>query len=451
MNNPAVPTPPSPDSMPDLDDVEAFVAELVTALEPAPYAPHPGRPRVLPALALWGGVVVCVLRGQYTQRAIWRLLCLQGLWDYPRFALSDQAIYRRLAHDGTSALETLFRHIRDLLVARHLPRATAALAPFAAGVYALDQTALDKVARRLPPLRGLPIGDPHLLPGKLNALFDVRRQLWQRVTYTPDARENEKVGAAAMVADLPVGSLIITDLGYFKFAWFDALTDAGYYWLSRLTRTTSLEEVHSLYEDGETRDVLVWLGAYRSDRAKHLVRYVQFRHGQTLYRYLTNVTDPRLCSIRDVAELYARRWDIEIAFQLAKQHLGLHLLWSAKPTVILQQVWAVLIVTQIVHALRWEIAERADADIMEVSLPLLVTYVPRLLAEGKDAVDLIVAHGRRTELIRPSRRTVIHAPVIPLDALVDPPPNLPRIRTPRYAGRTRPRHANIPPYASQWN
>ena len=33
-------------------------------------------------------------------------------------------------------------------------------------------------------------------------------------------------------------------------------------------------------------------------------------------------------SLIDIARLYARRWDIEMAFKLAKRDLRLHLLWS---------------------------------------------------------------------------------------------------------------------------
>jgi len=46
----------------------------------------------------------------------------------------------------------------------------------------------------------------------------------------------------------------------------------------------------------------------------------------------------------EVARLYARRWDVELAFKLVKRRLGLRLLWSAEPNVVLQQVWAVLTV-----------------------------------------------------------------------------------------------------------
>jgi hypothetical protein len=218
-------------------------------------------------------------------------------------------VYKRLAQDGTAALEQLFDHVRELLAARLHPFVDTSLAPFASGIYAIDQSTLDPVARTLPPLRPLLDGDPRLLPGKLDAVFDVRRQLWHQLTYTADAHQNEKAEARTLITDLPAGSLLVADLGYFGFRWFDDLTDAGYHWFSRLRTKTSYVVIHPFYEDEETLDALIWLGAYRADRAKHAVRLVQFRQGRTLYRYITNVRDARVFPPSMLVQVYACRWE----------------------------------------------------------------------------------------------------------------------------------------------
>jgi Transposase DDE domain len=421
-----------------LDQVEAVVERVRVALEPDPTEarrPGPGRPRVLPAFALWGGVLVCVLRGMTSQRAIWRLLTARRLWHYPRFPLSDQAIYKRLAEADTGPLETVFAAVGRLLAARLVPWAARDLAPFASEVVAIDETTLDQVARTLPALREVPTGDDALLPGKLAAVFDLRSQLFRWVAYLPDPRQNEKAAARDLVAGLARGALVLADLGYFGFKWFDDLTDRGFWWVSKLRAKTSVEVLHVHYQRDDTLDAIVWLGKYRADRAKHAVRLVQFRHGPVLHRYLTNVLDPRVLAPADVARLYARRWDIELAFKLVKRHLGLHLLWSAKPGVVLHQVWAVLTIAQVVQALRVEIAGEAGVDPFDVSVPLLVEYLPLLLEQGEDPVAFFVAEGRRLAFIRPSSRTVIHAPDLPAAALLPRPPDLVLIREPRYAGK----------------
>jgi hypothetical protein len=392
-----------------------------------------GRPRVLPALALWGGLLVCVLRGFSSQLALWRLLSSGSFWCYPRFPVSDQAVYKRLEQAGEAPVRALFEQLTQVLAERLAPYRDERLAPFAADVVAVDESTLDQVARRLPSLRAVPRGDTRLLPGKLSAVFDLRRQQFRRVEYQPDPCQNEKRAARTLLAGLAPGTLLLADLGYFAFAWFDALTDGGYWWVSRLRARTSFTVLHPYYDDGRIFDGLIWLGKYRADRAAHAVRLVRFSVRGTTFRYVTNVLDPRVLPMAELARLYARRWDLELAFKLIKRHLGLHLLWSAKDVVILQQVWAVLCLAQILQALRLEIAGRAGVDPFEVSLPLLVEYLPRYAYAGRDPVAVFVEQGRALGFIRPSRRTVVQAPTVPPEQLSLAPPTLALVRIPRYA------------------
>jgi DDE family transposase len=421
-----------------LSEVEQTLKDAVLDLAAAPPAPGqraPGRPPILSALGLWGGLLVCVLHGFSSYLDLWRLLTGLGLWQTPTVAVSDQALYARLARDGTGPLERLFAHLSTLLADRLAPWTTTALAPFAAGVYALDEMTLDQVARLLPARRGVPAGAAALLPGKLTGVFDLRRQQWARVEYQADAQQNEKLAARGMLAGLVAGSLILADLGYFGFQWFDELTTSGFWWVSRLRAKTSYTVVHPLYQRGDTLDAIIWLGAHRADRAQYAVRLVQFRHGGTLFRYVTNVLDPMVLAMAAIARLYARRWDIELAFNLIKTHLKLHLLWGAKPVVVLQQVWAVLIIAQVLQALRVEIAGRAGVDPYDVSLPLLVKYLPAFAYRGLDPVATLVERGEAMRIIRPSSRTVIVAPEVPHEAITPAPPDLVLERTPRYAER----------------
>jgi hypothetical protein len=432
------PTPAAVAATARLNQLEAFLTELVATLEPDLLDRHRhgrGRPRILPALALWGGLLVCVLRGWSSQQALWRLLAGKGLWQFPPLPISDQAVYKRLAQSDGAPVRDLFTAVTAPLHERLAPYADRTLAPFATEVVALDETTLDPVARRLPVLHGVPRGDDRLLPGKLAGTFDVRRRLWRQVQYLPAPRQNEKVAARGLVSDLPQGSLVLADLGYFAFEWFDDLTAAGHWWISRLRERTSYELLHVHYQDGETLDALVWLGNHRPDRAAHAVRLVQFRRGTTLCRYLTNVHDPILLPLAEIARLYARRWDIEMAVNLVTTELGLHLLWSAKPAVILHQIWAVLTIAQLLQALRLEIAGRARVDPFEVSMHLLIEYLPRFAARGLEPITAFLDNAHTLGFIRPSRRTQIVAPTIPAGAIRVPPTDLRLTRPARHAHR----------------
>ena len=148
--------------------------------------------------------------------------------------------------------------------------------------------------------------------------------------------------------------------------------------------------------------------------------------------YLTNVLDPHMLSLAEIARLYARRWDIELAFLTLKEHLGLHQWWSSHPLLIQQQILVVLILAQLVQAVRIQIAVQAHRDPFDVSLPLLIEYVPQLVQQGLDPVDWVLTHGLALGFIRPASRLHLVVPEIALSQLTFPPPDLPLTRKARY-------------------
>jgi hypothetical protein len=205
-----------------------------------------------------------------------------------------------------------------------------------------------------------------------------------------------------------------------------------FWFVSRLRENTVYQIAHVFYRHEGILDALVWVGSTHGPRAGHLMRLVRFYDGHVLHRYLTNVLDPRQLSMPDIARLYARRWDIELAFFTLKRELGLHNWWSSKRILIWQQILVVLVVAQLIQALRIEIAGQAGVDPFDVSLPLLVEYLPRLLARRQDPVRWVLTYGSHLGFIRPSSRLQITAPEIPLEQMRFAPPHLRLTRPARY-------------------
>jgi hypothetical protein len=174
------------------------------------------------------------------------------------------------------------------------------------------------------------------------------------------------------------------------------------------------------------------MGTSHSARTGHLLRLVRYFDGTDLRMYVTNVLDPRQLSLPDIARLYARRWDIELAFLTLKEHLNLHHWWSAHTLLMQQQVLIVLIVAQLLQAMRMHIAFEAGIDPFEVSLPLLARALPQFLRQREDLVEWVLRSGKDTGFIRPSSRIALHLPEIPCDALSFPLPPLKLTRPARY-------------------
>ena len=398
-----------------------------------------GSPPKLPTQQLWLSLLVGIFQSSGSFRDIWRLLLLEPLGTFPAIKMTYEGVRKRLLSLGCNALQELYEHLRLVLEQRDRPvkRSALPLASFAKEVVALDETTLDTLKRLTSDLKEIPNKDPHLLAGKLSGLFDLRRQQWRCLQLRTDILAGCNIGVGAFLEGLPRGSLLLADLGYFGFLWFDTLTKMGYYYISRLRENGTYIVNTVLYQDEENQvlDAIVWLGAYRADRAAHAVRLVQFEMNGTLFRYITNVLDPLELPLLEIAQLYARRWDIELIFKVLKRDLGIHIWWAAKQELVEIQLWIALILAQIVCALRFDIAEQANVDLFDVSLPLLMKVLGRIKDSSQPLLQKIVENGRFWGIIRPNRRNKITAPALHLNGYRLLPEKALLLQEPRYAGR----------------
>ena len=348
---------------------------------------------------------------------------------------------KRLLAAGTAPLRRLFETISHALAQRSLsqPPSALTLAPFASQVVALDETTLDHLQRLTQDLRDVPDGDAHRIPGKVAALFDLRLQRWMRVQFRADVLAGCNTGILLLLEVLAPSSLILADLGYFGFPWFDYLTDQGFFWVSRLKAKTTYEikEVLAYEDHSGTLDAIIWLGTYRADRAAHAVRLVIFSFHGIQYGYLTNVLDPQQLSMQEIAQLYSRRWDIELAFKLLKCELGLHLWWGARTEVVMIQLWLALILAQVLHALQAHVALQAEVEPFDVSMHLLVELLGTMPEGPTPVIERLVQQGRFLGLIRPSTRMQVVVPAVPLHTLRPALSLTDLVRRARYAQRNR--------------
>lgn len=392
-----------------------------------------GRPVQVSWLFLSLGCLWCLLRGWTSQLDLWRLIHGFGLGPFAPVEVVDQAIYNRLHAKGSWMMQQLCAQMTQWLATRMIPYEDHSLAPFATEVLALDESTLDALKRWIPDLQGLPAGHSQLLAGRLSCLFDIRRQQWKRIDLLPNAVANCQAHAKEMVKSVRQGALLLFDLGYYNYAWFDSLTEAGIWWISRVRSNGSWNIQHILVQRDGSFEALVFMGKYRSDRCRYLVRLVRYRYRGVWYTYICNVWNPLQLSGADIVRLYARRWDIELGFRLLKDYLQMRFMISSKPEVLGAQIWGSVLLAQLLHALHVQVAADAGVELFDVSLELLVRYLPICLAQGLDIRQLVQQKGRALGFIRPSTRTKHVLPDISWYDITWPPVDIQWMQKPRYA------------------
>jgi hypothetical protein len=386
-----------------------------------------GRPQQVCWTQLWSSLLLCALQGMHSFADWRRLVGLQQIGLFAPVWLTRNGLVKRLLQGGLEPFQELWEVVNVQLAQSGSQVVPVTLAAFASHILCLDETRLDALGKYLKPLRSLSAHDSASFAGKLIGLFDQRAQRWLRLEWREAVHENCRVDMLDFLQGLSGGSLLLFDLGYFSFAFFDTLTQRNLWWVSRYREKTSYQIAHVFYRQCEVLDALVWLGTGR-EQARHLVRLVRLGDGIGVRMYLTNVCDPHLLSLGEVAQLYARRWDIELAFRLLKDYLGMSHWWSSKQELILVQIWVVLILSHLVYALRERIARAADCDPFEVSVPLLVDLLPRLCSPYPLKLEQLVQSGRQMGLLRPSPRLELTMPQVELSCYQPVPPDLPRLR-----------------------
>jgi hypothetical protein len=160
---------------------------------------------------------------------------------------------------------------------------------------------------------------------------------------------------------LPNGSYVCFDRGYNNYSLFKEWTcDSGSKTINYVTRLRENAHILSQTErevDDEQRkagieaDKKVVLGHPGNTNTQALAgRIVYFRDPETgqLYKYLTNIEHLKASQIADI---YRRRWQIELVFKRIKQAYPLRYFYGESVNAICIQIWAVMICDLLVQCI----------------------------------------------------------------------------------------------------
>ena len=248
-----------------------------------------------------------------------------------------------------------------------------------------------------------------VLGGKMMVMVEAfsHRPLWQ--LYTEDAAANDKRFAAAIMAALPIGGLLVFDLGFFSFLWFDDFTASHRFFVTRMREKTAYRTVRELSSGPSYRDEIIQMGQYRSNPCQHPVRMVSVLWQGVWYRYLTNVLDPHVLSARQVCELYRRRWRIEDAFALTKRVLDLAYLWTGSTNAVQLQIYATLIFYAVLLTICQQVAQVLGEPLERISVEMVFRafyHYSRAVERGEtdDLVQFLAEHAKLLGIVKRRRK-----------------------------------------------
>jgi hypothetical protein len=365
------------------------------------------RARLLTLPVMVAIIVSLVWRRLGAVAEVQRVLAREGLlWVQP-LQVSEQAITKRLDTLPAAALGELFAEVCARLQAQPLPtwpglEEWAQVRAHFAQIALLDGSTLEALRKKTQALRGR---EGTVLAGRMMVMVEAfsQRPLWH--LYTEDAAANDKRFAPQILAAVPGGGLVIFDLGFFSFLWFDDFTDQRKFFVTRMRHKTAYRTLEVLSQGPYYRDELVKLGQYRSNPCRHPLRMVSVLwHGQW-YRYLTNVLDPQVLTARQVCELYRRRWRIEDAFLLTKRVLDLAYLWTASPNGIQLQIYATLLFYAVLLNLCQQVAQVLHEPLERISVEMVfraLYHFSRAVQQGESTnlVEFLCTHAKLLGLVK---------------------------------------------------
>lgn len=234
-------------------------------------------------------------------------------------------------------------------------------------IWIADGSTLEELRKRLKITRG----QGTVLAGRMMVLVDLITHRVVHSWYTQTATVHDQNWLCPLIERLPKGGLMVFDLGFFKFPWFDQFTDEGKYFVTRQREKTAYKVKQVLSSGSHYRDEIIQMGQYRSNPCQHPVRMVSILWNGSWHSYLTNVLDPKRLSARQVCDLYQRRWRIEDAFFLTKRILGLSYIWVGHSNGVEIQIYGTWIFYALINDLCGDIALALNESIEVISFEMV--------------------------------------------------------------------------------
>lgn len=159
---------------------------------------------------------------------------------------------------------------------------------------------------------------------------------------------------------LPEGSTAIFDRGYRSYPQFNLWTHMGIKWITRLRKQAyyTINEQRVIdskqKEAGVKTDIVVHLGFPQKKTETVQARIIFYKDpiSKKFLKFLTNDLESEPIKI---AEMYAKRWNIELLFKRLKQNMPLQYFLGDNQNAIKIQIWCALIADLLLQVIRKQV------------------------------------------------------------------------------------------------
>lgn len=188
----------------------------------------------------------------------------------------------------------------------------------------------------------------------------------------------------ANLMNFPKGSVLIFDRGYSSYQWHKHLTQQGIFYVTRLRSNAKYKVVQRNPIDKTTDIRSDQIIEYTSNRAQSYqlskVRRVGFYDKQTRKHYYF-LTNNLTWSAQTVAQIYKKRWEVELFFKWIKQNLKIKSFLGNSDNAVMTQVMAALCVYLILAFLKFQ-------SKIEQSLQKILRLIQVNLFQKRELIEL---------------------------------------------------------------
>jgi hypothetical protein len=374
-----------------MDAAQTVFAQIMAGLDTTELAraaarfPMPRASRSLSPYDHFAAMVFAQLTYRESLRGIETCLSARPALSY-RMGLRGRVTRTNLAYANDHRDWRVFAEVGSVLMrrAQRLYTDTPFELGLEADLFALDATVIELSLALFPWARW----KTDYASVKLNVLLNLRGEIPVFASLYEGKRHE-----VASLDEIPVypGSYYVMDRGYMDFSRLHRLHRTGAFFVTRIKTNTQYYVAQSRPVDPSTgvrSDQTIMLNTYKGRKIfpekLRRISYVDPETGKVLI-FLTNQFDLEAVV---VAEIYRRRWAIELFFRWIKQHLRLRGFYSTSFNGVRVQIWSAISAFLLVAIAKrrkgipqslWEILQVVSIASMEqIPLPeLLVTFDTR--------------------------------------------------------------------------